>query len=103
MSSAQIFTTSLVKHIGTLSAIPLEDEAEVDALVAAFQETLETINLLREIDVTDVEPAHHVSGLENQLRSDTYDPEREFSQAEALQNATRSHDGYFVVPRVIAD
>ncbi len=103
MSQKHIFTATLVTHIAELSNIPLQDEDEVQSLVSAFRETLETIDFLNDIDTSETEPAHHVSGLTNQLRSDTHEPKREFSQEEALRNATRSHQGFFVVPRVISD
>jgi aspartyl/glutamyl-tRNA(Asn/Gln) amidotransferase C subunit len=101
-SSRSIFTPAFVQHIAALSAIPLEDESEAEELAAAFRETLEVVDELRAVDVEGIEPAHHVSGLVNETREDVYEPDREFSQEEALRNATRAHDGYFVVPQVIS-
>lgn len=89
-----------VKHIAGLANIPLSDSA-ADAITTAFQETLAVVDELRSVDVTGVEPTHQVTGLENVLRADVVTPETMFSQQEALANASNTHAGFFVVPRLI--
>lgn len=92
--------TATVKHIANLSNIPVTDE-EAIKIQHAFDETLQTISNLEQVDVTGVEPTHQVTGLENVLREDIVDSERSFSQEEALANAKQTHNGYFVVPRIL--
>ncbi len=91
---------ALVKHIAQLANIPIST-AEESAFAEAFTETLVVVDELNEIDVTGVEPTHQVTGLTNVTRSDEVNEVTMFTQAQALANAKNSHDGYFVVPRVI--
>lgn len=98
-ASASI-TAAVVSHVATLAAIPVTPE-EVSNLQSSFAETLKTVSNLKECDVTNVEPTHQVTGLENVLRADKIDTTRTFTQNQALANAPAQHDGYFVVPRVI--
>lgn len=93
-------TKTQVQHIADLANIPItEDEAE--SLKHAFEETLETIKELQSVDVSSVEPTHQVTGFENVLREDSVIEDTMFTQTQALQNAQQTHNGYFVVPRII--
>lgn len=93
-------TKQQVQHIANLANIPVDDQ-EAEKLGKGFEDTLETIKDLQSIDTTEIEPTHQVTGLENVLREDVVDDSRTFSQEEALANAKQTHDGFFVVPRVI--
>lgn len=93
-------TINQVKHVANLSDIPVTDQ-EAAELAAAFAETLNVIKNLQTIDTTSVEPTHQVTGLENVTRPDDVNSDTMFSQEQALANATQTHDGYFVVDRVI--
>lgn len=94
--------TTTVQHIAKLSNIPITDKEAVD-LQHAFEETLQTVSNLEDLNVTNAEPTHQVTGLENVLRDDVVDQERSFTQEEALANAIEIYNGYFVVPRIIED
>lgn len=91
---------ALVKHIAELAQIPLKNE-EVSELATAFNDTLKVVDELNEIDTAKTEMTHQVTGLVNVTREDKVEAERMFSQEEAVTNAKKSHDGYFVVERVI--
>ena len=93
-------TTDQVKHIAKLASIPITEEEE-KSLRDDFRETLEVISELQAVDVEGVEPTHQVTGFENVLREDVVNEENMLSQADALKNAKKTHDGYFVVPRII--
>jgi aspartyl-tRNA(Asn)/glutamyl-tRNA(Gln) amidotransferase subunit C len=93
-------TADVVKHVASLASIPVTD-VEVTNLQSAFEATLETVSNLKELDVSNVEPTHQVTGLENVLREDKVETSRTFTQAQALANAPAKHNGYFVVARVI--
>lgn len=95
-----IVTTKQIKHIAKLANIPVTDQEE-KTLAQAFNETLDIIDELKTVDVSGVEPTHQVTGLENVTREDVITVSRMFSQKQALANASRTHQGYFVVPRVI--
>ena len=92
--------TKLVKHIAQLAKIPVTPEEEI-ALAADFAETLNVVDELQQIDTTGVEPTHQVTGLTNITREDELNEEQMFTQKEALANANRTHDGFFVVERLI--
>jgi len=92
--------SSLVKHMAQLAQIPIT-EAEESELAVAFASTLAVVDELKEVEVNQVEPTHQVTGLENVLRSDEVEENRMFSQQEAVANASQTHQGYFVVERVI--
>lgn len=93
-------TLEIVEKTAELAKLPVSTE-EAKNLVAAFEETLATVTKMNEVDVSDLEPTHQVTGLENVLREDVVDKDWMFSQEEALANAAQTHNGYFVVPRIL--
>jgi aspartyl-tRNA(Asn)/glutamyl-tRNA(Gln) amidotransferase subunit C len=90
-----------IQHIAQLSNIPITDD-EAKKLEVAFEETLQVVADLQKIDVTGVEPTFQVTGLENVLREDVVNEKKMFTQEQALANAPKKHDGFFVVPQVIS-
>jgi aspartyl-tRNA(Asn)/glutamyl-tRNA(Gln) amidotransferase subunit C len=98
MSSS--ITQTQVAHIAQLANIPVSD-AQAATLTTAFAETLKVIENLQQCDVSNVQPTHQVTGLENVTRTDEVDHDRMFTQKEALQNAAQTHNGYFVVPQIL--
>lgn len=99
---AATITTAQVRHIANLANIPVV-KTEETKLQEAFEETLNTIAELQSVDVTGIEPTHQVTGLTNILREDTVDTKNMFTQQQALANAKQTHNGYFVVPRIIEE
>ena len=93
-------TTSQVQHIADLANIPIKDD-EKENLAEAFDDTLSVIDNLKKVDVSGIEPTHQVTGLENVLREDVILNEVMFTQEESLKNGHNTHDGYFVVERII--
>lgn len=93
-------TTAQIKHIANLAFIPITKNEEIN-LKDAFEETLDVISELQSVDVSGVEPTDQVTGFENVFREDIVNKENMFSQTDALKNAKKTHDGYFVVPRII--
>lgn len=88
-----------IKHIATLANIPLRPDEE-QPLSEALAKTLTVVDELAKLSLTDIEPTSQVTGLENILREDEIDTDRMFSQEEALANAPRQHNGFFVVKAV---
>lgn len=93
-------TTAQVRHIAKLASIPITEEEE-KSLRDAFRETLDVISELQAVDVKGVEPTNQVTGFENVLREDVVNEKHMLSQEDALKNAKKTHEGYFVVPRII--
>ncbi|HEX7017626.1 MAG TPA: Asp-tRNA(Asn)/Glu-tRNA(Gln) amidotransferase subunit GatC [Patescibacteria group bacterium] len=100
MTGSPKITSAQVAHIAKLAHIPVTEE-EKEKLATAFTETLAVVDQLQEVDTADVPTTHQVTGLENVTREDAVDERLMFTQEEALANATRKHNGYFVVPQVI--
>lgn len=90
----------LVKHIAGLANIPISSQEEKN-LVNDFLETLKAVDELQQVDIDGVELTHQVTGLKNITREDEVNEENMFTQKQALVNASRAHDGFFVVERVI--
>ncbi len=78
-------TTDDIKHIAKLSNLPLSAKEEED-LAAAFSKTIEYINVLEELDTTNVEPTFQVAGLRNVFQS--INSRTTLKKEEALKNAT---------------
>jgi aspartyl/glutamyl-tRNA(Asn/Gln) amidotransferase C subunit len=92
---------NLTKHVADLANIPISNQ-EAENLADAFEETLEVVDQLQSLDVEQTEPTHQVTGLTNVWREDKVNQEKMFSQQEALANAPKSHQGFFVVDRIIS-
>lgn len=92
--------TDLTKHIARLANIPISDKEAKD-LTQAFADTLAVVDQLQEPDISQIEPTHQVTGLTNVTRQDEVDESRMFTQKQALKNAKHTHQGYFVVPRIL--
>lgn len=84
-----------VAHLARLELEPSELERLADDLTAivAFVEKLS------QIDTKGVTPRTQFVGVENVFRDDT--PGESLTQAEALRNAPKKDESYFLVPRVI--
>lgn len=95
-----VISSSQIQHVAELSDLHIP-ESDLQDFAEAFDETLSVISNLKQVDVSGVEPTHQVTGLENVTREDVVIEDQMFSQREALANGAETHDGYFVVTRVI--
>lgn len=87
-----------VRYIGRLARLTLSDE-EVELYSKQLSDILDYVNLLGELDVSDVDPMSHVLDMVNVMREDKALPS--LDRDEVMKNAP-DHDGtYFKVPRVI--
>lgn len=100
--NAKIFSPNDVDAIAKLANIPVTDE-EKRTLAQGFTKVLGVLDQLKEIDVTNVEPTHQVTGLENVTREDEIDVTRMFTQDQALANTPKKHNGYVVVDQVLSE
>lgn len=89
-----------VSKIAQLANLSISQSEETE-FTNAFEETLEVVSKMNDLDLSDVEPTHHVTGLENVSRADKVDEDRMFSQEQALQNASASHKGYVAVKQIL--
>lgn len=92
----------LVKHMAHLAKIPVTSKEE-KGLADGFNKTLGVVDKLFDVDVESVEPSHQVTGLENVFREDKVNEDKMLSQDEALSGTKNKHNGYFVVPQILAE
>lgn len=93
-------TQSDVQHLAKLSNLPLSDD-RLTALATQIATTFEYIDTLEKTDTDDIQETNQVTGLENVMREDSVDDSRMLTQKQALQNASNTHNGYFVVPAIL--
>lgn len=89
-----------VKKIAGLANLRLQPE-EVTLFAGQFTETIGHVNQLNEVDTSTVSATYQVTGLSNITREDLVDEKRVLPQHLALREAQQTHEGFFVVPRVI--
>ncbi len=93
-------TSDEVRKIGKLANLKLQDN-EVDLFAGQFTKTLEVVNELNEIDTNNISATYQVNGLSNVTRADEVDLNRVLPQKIALREAKKTHNGFFVVERLI--
>jgi aspartyl-tRNA(Asn)/glutamyl-tRNA(Gln) amidotransferase subunit C len=100
MDKAPKITKEEIMHIAKLANLTLTDR-ETEIYQQQLSKILDYINLLNEVDTKDTKETSQVTEMTNVTRPDKINPERMFTQKAALQNATKTYEGYFVVPAVI--
>lgn len=87
-----------IKQMAELSKIQLtEDEAEKYA--QSISKIVDYMEVLDEVDTTDVEPLIHINLAESRYREDVAD--EPMLHEDALKNAPDADTDYFRVPKVI--
>lgn len=89
-----------VARVAAVAKVTLTPD-EQKSFADGFTATLAVVDKFNELDVSKTPPTHHVTGEENDFRDDVVDEKRMFTQEEALANAPRSYNGFFVVDQVI--
>jgi aspartyl/glutamyl-tRNA(Asn/Gln) amidotransferase C subunit len=102
MNLKPTFSSQFVSKIAGLANIPVT-ENEKKELVTGFNSVLAVIDKLFAVPVDNVPPVSQVTGLKNVLREDKVDEKRMFTNEEALKNARRTYNGYFVVDGILQD
>ena len=87
-----------VRHVASLARLNLEDR-EISSFRKELSAILDYMDLLKEIDTSDVEPTFNVRSTTNVLREDS--SFRMQSGRDALINAPKAEGNVFVVPKVI--
>ena len=64
-----------VKHVAKLAKLSLKP-GEEDKFKKQFEETLKTVDVINELDTSDVDPTSQVTGLINVARDDAIDKSR---------------------------
>jgi aspartyl-tRNA(Asn)/glutamyl-tRNA(Gln) amidotransferase subunit C len=89
-----------VEKIADLARLEFSDK-ELDGFTGDLNNILAYIDQLKEVDVTGVAPLENINEdvESNVLRTD--EVTESLTQAEALKNAPKAADGFFLVPKVI--
>ena len=87
-----------VLKIASLAKLSLTEE-EVEKYTSQFNDILDYMHQLNELDTENVEPLSHVLELTNVMRKDV--EESSLKRKEVLKNAPESDSDYFIVPKVI--
>ena len=92
----QHVTEKDVRDIATYTRIALSDE-ELPQMTKDLNDIIAPIT---EYDLEGVEPTFHpIGSLSNVMREDV--ETASFSQEEALSNAPKQQDGYFLIPAIL--
>jgi aspartyl-tRNA(Asn)/glutamyl-tRNA(Gln) amidotransferase subunit C len=87
-----------VRHIAWLARLGLSDE-EVDKFSLQLSNILDNVEILQQVDTTNVPPATHTIPLQNVLRKD--DVAKSYSQSEVLSNAPKQAEKCFKVQAIL--
>ncbi len=87
-----------VAYVARLARLNLT-QAETELFQRQLGEVLQYADKLRQVDVTNVEPAAHDVEMFNVFHED--DPRDWFTAEEALSNAPRKANGLFIVTKVV--
>lgn len=93
-------TKEEVLHVAKLARLAFNEE-ELQTLTTELNSVIGYIDQLKEVNVDGIEPLENLneSMEENAMRGDIEQPS--LPVAEALKNAPKSGDGYFLVPKVL--
>ena len=97
MSEPKISMADL-EHIAKLARINLS-ESEKNTFLPQLESVLEYLDVLNQVDVENINPTYRVNDQKNVLREDLI--KDSFDQKTALSGASKTQDGYFVVPGTI--
>jgi aspartyl/glutamyl-tRNA(Asn/Gln) amidotransferase C subunit len=94
------FTPAFTDQIANLAKLKI-DAQQAKGLAAGFSECMGVVEQLAAIETVNIPPTYQVNNLENVLRADEINEAGMLTQAQALANAKRVYQGYFVVERLI--
>lgn len=87
-----------VEKVATLARLELS-ETEKEEMIADMSKILDFMAKLNELDTTGVEPLVYMTEGANVLRDDIV--KQQITHEEALQNAPKHDEDYFLVAKVI--
>jgi aspartyl-tRNA(Asn)/glutamyl-tRNA(Gln) amidotransferase subunit C len=90
-------TIEEVKHVAHLARLRLSEE-ELNKLQVDLSYILDHIDMLKEVDVSDVPPTAQVTDLVNVMRDDDIRPS--LPREDVLANAPDQRDGMFRVKEI---
>lgn len=91
---------SQIQHISDLAQLNLSNE-ETAKFQKQLSSILEYIELLNEVDTSNVEPTAQTTGLKNVAKKDSPCGKSPLTQEEVLSNAAEKQDGYIKTKAVL--
>jgi aspartyl-tRNA(Asn)/glutamyl-tRNA(Gln) amidotransferase subunit C len=85
-----MFTEKDIEKLSELVKLPITEEEKIK-LAGMLSQTTEYMDMLNELDTSNVEPTYQVTGLVNVFQTD--DLYKTLTQEEVLQNAKIKKDG----------
>jgi len=98
MSENKEITKDDVLYVADLARLNVSEE-EIDSIQSAFQDVVNFVGQLSEIDTEGVEPTNHAIAVSNVFREDEVQPS--YDRAKMLSNAPSQEAGCYTVPKVI--
>lgn len=90
-------TTDQVKYVARLANLPVTSEEE-ELYAEQLSKILDYVDQLNSVDTKNVEPTFNVTGRNSIWREDNVS--ESLSQEDALKNAPKSKNGFFVAKGV---
>ena len=90
-------TTDLVKHLANLSRLNFSEE-ELESFKTEFEKTLENIDQLQSVDITNVQNFDKIVDARN-LRNDEI--KQSLDPKDVVKNSPKSKGNSIVVPKVV--
>ena len=91
-------TKNEVAGVAKLARLELTDD-KLEIFVGQFNEILDYMELLGELDTSDVEPLYSPVHHESRMRED--EPRKDFTREEILSNAPEADGRFFIVPKIV--
>lgn len=91
-----------VSHVAKLAKLNLSEKL-IDKFFTQLSSVLEFMSKIQKLNTENVKETSQVTGLENVFRKDEIDNIRMFTQEQALSNAKRKHNGFFVVKAIFEE
>ena len=101
VSSKIHFSEAEVSFLSSLVKINLSQE-ETKILAEGLSDSTSYLDLLNELDTSNVSATYQVTGLENVFQKENLSGSKTLSQEEVLKNAKNQEDGYIKTEGVLA-
>ena len=95
-----MLTRDEILHIATLARIGLDDK-DIEKYQNELSDILDYFKKLEELDVDNIEPIGHITGMQNVFRSDKQEDFGSSEKTEILKNVPESKDRYIKVKSVL--
>lgn len=91
-------TKAEVRDVAKLARLEL-DEEKLELFANQFNEILNYMELLGELDTEDVEPLYSPVHHETRMRDD--EPRKDYTREDILSNAPEADGRFFIVPKIV--